>query len=288
VHVLTVLLLTAFSALRLEGTPTCPSAEAVSARLEQFAAPTGRPPALEDRVARLVEEPEALRIQLLAEDGSVLAERTLSRAGSCEDMAGAAAVIVASLDAALPTAEPKAPVLATERPAATPRRSLSWELGAGAVGSYSSSLTFGLELQGVLGTPAGRLAGRLGLAFLGSRSLELGPGQVRWQRLWLGLGPRVRALPGAVRLDFHAEGLAALLLVSGQGYSVASGAADFDPGAALGVTLSTSIGGLAPWVGLKGIAWFRPQTVSVRGLTETAQLPRFEGLLSLGVSLEGS
>jgi hypothetical protein len=292
----------------VEGRATCPSPVEVQGRLADLMAsiPDGAP---QDR-ARIDPTDGGLHVDLLRDDGSRIAERVLQSAGSCADLASAAAVIVATWEAQLRAerlariqlpAESRAPAQALTAVTVTPARGApasSVEAGLGAVGSLAFGDAVEPAVGGLIfGTWSPRPTG-LGLSAMAAgataRSASLSsdpsspdlPGTVTtsWTRAFAAVGPVYRLVLGPARLDGSAALAAGLLYVSAAGLPKARSETSPDLGATLGVRLSTRWAPMAPWIGVQGLFWPVGDHIDITGISSSRAVPRLEAWLALGVS----
>ena len=286
----TLLLGMVIGLVEVDGTSACPTPSQVAEELRRLL--PGDAAAAEPDRARVESQGGALQVSL-SSAGRRVGTRRLAEGGSCEDLAGAAAVVIATWEAelrpgrlSLPNLRPPAP------PAAHARTSLAWELGAALVGSLDEGAhpTGGGAVDVTLGPGGGRFAGRIGLVGLAPRRAPLGSGSVEWARPALSVGARFRLGGARVRVDLHLELLAALLIVGGSGYESSRREVDFDPGCGAGVRVSLRLGRVAPFVGVGVAGWLRRQTARISGIEPSASvdLPRFEALLSTGLLVGGA
>jgi hypothetical protein len=284
----------------VESDAACPAADEVAARVTALlpARETSEPPDL----ARIADRGDAWVVALARPDGTPVGERALDRQVACEDLASAAAVIIATwesdvhpelraLPAPLPAPEPPAAIEA--RPAPPPMRAAGEaDVGAALAGSLAPSASRAAPAVGVLAIaswfPHARgLGARASLAFPAARTLPLGAGQVEWRRSAASAGPTLR-LPLATKwaADLHADALAGWVTAAGSGFASNHTVSALDVGLSAGARLLW-VGGRAivPWLELGGAAWLRPQTAYATPGAMAVGLPRLELGLALGLSL---
>jgi hypothetical protein len=248
---------------------------------------------------------DGLSIALRTPQGTLAAQRTLARSGSCLDLAAASAVVIAAwqgemrgdLGPELPATQQRA----AARPAPLPEPSIStaasvgsvperarrpWEVGVGVVGSRESDFAPGLAIDAEVGRPQSRLAGRLGLVATGAHALPVGPvpGQSLWSRAAVDLGARERLWLGDSALDGHVAVAIALIRLEGAGFGANYTQTGFDFGVGAGIRWAWATPRLAPFVGLDALAWPSQKSVTVAGSDAEARLPRFELLGAAGIS----
>jgi hypothetical protein len=269
--------------VQVGGEAQCPSPDQVAAGLRQLGTPTqgeGEP-----LRATVLKSAGGVRVQL-ASAGGVRADKVLTGGGGCEQLAKAAAVVLASwaselereLSAQLPQDAPPGPDLpGAELPAPQPisggQVDVAFDVGAGisaAVGA--AGLAVGAQLSGSLTPGLVGLGGQLSFSALGTRPLPAQTG--RWERFALGAGPQYRFGLGALNLDAALHGLAAVrseLADEVGGRSQAS----FEPGAGVGLRLAGPNG---LWVGVQATTWV-PQAQGAGG----PRPAEVEGVVSAGL-----
>lgn len=261
--------------LEVGGSSACPTPEAVAAQL-------GRLPHL-DQGHRLLlaPAPGGVRLSLHRRSGELVAEKTLQGAGSCPELAAAAAVVAASWLAELQvgTLAPPPPEAPLQQ-GPSPAPELGFDVAAGLSGSLSGgSLSLGIILATSL-TPGERpLGARLSFETTGARLAQIAPGWVSWQRFGLGLGGQWRFWKQDWKLDLSLEAVPALLAVVGEEGTKGASRTVFDLGGSAGVR-ALSAPGL--WVGLHANGWLMPRPVELEGAA--LRLPRLELLLAGGLS----
>jgi len=256
----------------------------------------------------------ALDVLLLGPDGRWLDEKRLAGPSTCEDLAVAAAVIIAtwvsepglSLPARVELPRP-APAPAnredrasagglsvTGRPslaAAAPRRSFSThQLRLGAVASVAASQWApGLRLgDGVI-----LWAGRWGLGAVVAatmpRAAHVGdvPEAARWTRAYLGAGPEVALLSGPVALRAHLQGMLGLLHLAGNGVDMPSSETGVRFGATAGLWAAWhGWSGVWPWIGADLLFWPGRERLRVQGLSTEGSVPGLEGQIAAGLGID--
>ena len=261
----------------VEGETDCPTPAAVSSALESLSpAATGT-----RHLARLARDDQGLHIELVDEAGHVDKTRTLEPAGSCADLAGAAAIVISAWEGELERGRPPV-VLLVQAP--RPRR-VTYEVGGG----FAAALTGrdfapGGIVEVRVGSRRGRFGGRFAFTGTDARELALGNGHATWTRFQLALGPQIRFRPGRFMFDLHADGVVAVLMVSGVGFGAPKRDLDVDPGLGGGVRAAIRLGPVAPFLGVNAVGWLRRQLVGVTGLAQTAELPRYDLSFVVGLA----
>lgn len=273
----------------VEGPSLCPTPAAVEERLRSLASATGG-----GEVARLATGEGGLRVTLVRADGTEAGSRTVAGEHSCDELADAAAVMIAAwqLEGAarprLPAPPPPVVVAAAPAPApaaapaATPASRRRWELGAG----------LGAALAGADLAPAAlvvaSLGDRLGLQaralVSGNRETALPGGRASWRRALLAAGPHLRS--GGARLfgEAHLGGGLSWLSIDGEGFANAQRHDDLVAGLEGGLRLGWNRAGARPWLELGAAYWPIRSVVYQLPDQRSAALPRLEGRASLGLS----
>jgi hypothetical protein len=288
--------------LDVTGDSTCPEPEAVARRLAELA-PTDAPAAPDAAAGRVIltYNAQSLRLVLLGPNSNELAVRELASEGTCDDLATAAAVVVAAwkadLDTGLlpgvslpPRPPPPAPppTIARPAPVAPPAaRPLRLELGLGFVVS---------DVDGTV-APGAMLIGSFGRGALGldasldgttSRNASVGelPGAASFTRVTLAVGPAWQPRRGALRADLHLEGLLAVLHVRGNGVPNAASDTTLQLGGAAGGRVALVAGTSAVWLGADVRGWPGTQRLLITNDANQGRLARLELLASLGLSVD--
>jgi hypothetical protein len=300
----------------LAGKGDCPAPGAVLVRLSEVAAP--RDPQAATLRAYLTGLDHKIHVDLVDAGGVRVAEREIPRAGSCDELARAIALVIASWAAEVAEAagdrEPdRDPVQAQPRPAATqpkptatapPPAALTAGLATPAAAAPPGLRFF--VTMGVLGSWAGgafaegaevaatarRSTWLLGVRWALSASTErdqaLAQGAARWSRVQMQLGPAGDLPLGPTRLELHVAVAAALDLVEGVGLATNLASHGTELGAAAGLRWVLPWGSAAPWLGLEGVAWpghAHLLVVNIGPDGRTGELPRADIQVSLGLSL---
>jgi hypothetical protein len=167
-----------------------------------------------------------------------------------------------------------------------PQAKARFEVAAGFEASFAgSAFAAGGRVEALIAPTRRNIALRLAVQGTDVRDERLGRGSARWTRASLALGPAYRLRPGRFAIDFHAEFLAALLAIEGTGFDTSDRAFDFDPGLGGGVRGAIKAGPATPYIGVSIAGWLRRQEGRVSGVTEIAEIPRFEVMLTAGVGL---
>jgi hypothetical protein len=302
-------LLVTAAPLQVEGDVSCPAPAEVAARLRPLlgGAGVGQPG---DRV-RLDREAGVLRVALVRADGQVRGARNVDERHDCAELAEAAAVILASWQAAEapPLRAPAAaarltspgPVarLQAEGAATTPNppdgtapASVDLHLG-GAATFAGDGARAGVSLAGTFGGIAGGLGLRLGARYDGFHrvvvrgSKSTGDAGVRWRRLPLTLGPAFRVAASAMVVEGHLALAAAWLTLAGEGFANDQRNDVLDVGTSAGLRLivpGLTSARLCPYLGVEGAYWPRKTVANELSNQGSAALPRSELAAVLGLA----
>jgi hypothetical protein len=282
--------------LELGGDSVCPPIDTIAGRVAELA-----PGADAKGPVGFVEISRAgdrLRLELRGADGTTLSSRELDGAASCDDLADAAAVVIATwqndldpraaLAVELP-AEPARPGPTAVAPVASPpppqqRRA---QLGIGVLGS---------AVGGVVAPGASlRAAVDLDLPWLGlgavlgattAREVDVGTfsNAATWTRGWLGAGPEVH-WGGTIRVEGHVQGVVGLLRVAGADVPDAASDTMLDLGVGGGLSVARWVGNAAVWLGVDALAWPGRQRLLIANRIDEGRLPRLDLQLAAGLAL---
>jgi hypothetical protein len=255
-------------AVQVASTTPCPSAADVEARLPALTSPATGPP---DRA--LIRGAEGiLTLTLVRADGSAVIERQIAAQGSCADLAGAVALIVAVWQAQEHPDIPLAPTL--REPPAPPPPALTLE----------ARTDFFASLAGAEVSPGATLSAilwrrRWGLALSASgttlREQALGRGRAAWTRGSVGLGLARRLLAGWARVDLDVHGLLGLTVARGSGYLTDAVPVGSTFGGGAGLTVSHAWRRLVVSAGASATRWMA-QDMAVDATATRQPLPRTE------------
>jgi hypothetical protein len=275
-----------FAALALlgvvvEGSSTCPTPAAVTERLRALL-PAGAPA----DVVRLTSDGAGLRVTLLRADGSTAGSRAIAGQHSCDQLADAAAVVIATwqLEAVererLPAPPPPAVVAARAPVARSPWR---WELGAGAGAGLSGPDLAPAALLLASVAPGERLGLTARAQVSGNRPATLPAGSADWRRALLAVGPRLR-FGGKAQAEAHAGVGLSWLSITGRGFTDARRHDDFVVGLEGVLRLAWNRSGVRPWLDA-GVAFWPGRAVLYQEPDQGSKaLPRLEFLFTVGLS----
>jgi hypothetical protein len=278
--------------IEVKSSGACPSSEAIVAKLRLLLADEGGDPdvAWVDIAAQRPDGITEVRLRLLKPDASLVGDRRLTLQGGCDEMADTIATVLAAWETPAPPvvarAEAAGPVAQPARPvAAAPIQGwLGLGAGVGLVGSLAA--TGNLELA--LGRATSPVRARVAASTQTSRQLDLDPGSVSWRRTHgaLGLGWQSRGAVGGSywQLSADADLLLGWLSAQGDGFFQNQGEDTFEYGAGAGLRLERKRGAWAFWLEGRTDFWGRRQRAVLSNSTSTEFLPRYDLLLTLGVS----
>ena len=242
-----------------------------------------------------------------------LGVRRIERAGRCDEVADAVAVVAATWITEFTLPAPAVPALpapdagagAPPQPTPAPRSGPSVaasvaspappeapSANAFALGGFGGALTGGsggpTGLFGLEGELRRRvLLARFAVSATGARELSLTTGRASWQRivataavgadLWRGQRAFVDATLGPMLGVITARGI---------GLDMSTAATGLDVGIAPGLRVGRSLlrDGVLGWVAVGGALWLRDRILAVDGDAETRTLPRFEAEISAGLT----
>jgi hypothetical protein len=302
--------LLAANLVSIEGAGSCPSADDIRERLEALQ-PDGAASTLH---VRLVAVDGATELEI---DGSPPLRRRLPADASCADQALIAATVIATWQSQLDTVPaapsparsrapspsqspvpptvtapaPSPPAVIVSAPATPPTAvrsrvtvevNAAW-LGAIGPGGFAPGIILEPRLS-VRGWPVGFFVGGF---FEATRTLDLGGGNVDFGRAALLLGAGYRLERGRWSLDLRAQALAALLYLSGHGFTQNYDRLDGDFGLGAGARGGVRLGRVRPFIGVDAVGWLRSIQAQAleAGSTVATELPRFEVQLSVGLTL---
>jgi hypothetical protein len=294
--------------VKIAGDATCPAPAEIAARLAEFipaaagaSGPSGALPAAKVIVART---DRAMRLVLLGPSSNELATRELAAEGSCEDLAAAAAVVIAawradlnpdltpsvslpaSASATLPVAP--SPIAVARAAPVEPAPPRSFAIGLGLIASETGGeLVPGAMLVGAIGLGWGGLALDASASGTTSRSAAVGPlpAAASWTRATLAVGPALHLGHASLRGDVHLQALAGLLHVRGVGVPNAVSDTTAELGVGTGARIDVVTGTSAVWLGLDVLTWPGEQRLLIDNSADKGRLPMLELVASAGISL---
>jgi hypothetical protein len=219
-----------------------------------------------------------LTLTLHRADGSAVVERQLDAQGSCAELAGALALMIAVWHAQEHAELPGPAALAPPPP-----RAYALEARTHLLASFSGGeVAPGALLAVVLW----RRRWGLALSATGTtlREQPLGRGTAAWTRGALALGPTRRLVAGPLALDLSLEALLGLTFGRGSGYASNQSPTGWTLGGGAGLLLSRAWGPFLLSLGSSGAVW-RAQDLVVDGAGARRGLPRAELRASAGLGL---
>jgi hypothetical protein len=237
----------------------------------------------------------SLHVTLRSQDGRVLGERSLPADGSCAELAGVVAVVLAAwlsdvhpeFVGALPAAPPPPPPPPPARPARPSPPSHQGRIGLGLGADFSGSKLVPLATLGLDWTPIrGGFGAFVSATISGQHSVTLSSGSVRYFRWPLQLGPLLRVPLAGSALDVKAGPVLAWLYLSGNGFASSSTRSAFVGGGFISTRIAITAQTFEPYAELGGLLFGPSQAFVQRPADQvTATLPSFELYAAVGASL---
>jgi hypothetical protein len=289
-----MLLFLLLSALRIDGTSSCPAPAELKLRLDALS--QGEADGLRGYAAWVDSSPTRIHLELRDPTGRVVASRDLETRASCADRLEACTAIVSAWEAALRSAALSAPPRANpaRSPLETPDVPIAvdasrperppWrgdvELGAFAGSSGTVGGFFGLQ-AGLSGAAWG---GRLSASFAPAHQDAVGLGVVRWSRQTLGVGPHGVWSFNALSWQPFVEGGLTLLSLRGAGFEENFHATLWEPAVCVGLRVAKSWQAWGAWAEVAATAWPLTETAVIQGPNLQDSLPLAEASVRLGVA----
>jgi hypothetical protein len=274
----------------VSGNASCPRPDEVAALLATMLPEDAGSPTSDhgEVIARGVET----AVRLTDSQGTIVGESVL--AGSCEERAHRAAVLLAIWQTRLGVEAPAAiasPPVSAATVRAPERKDIrragpAARLGAAAVASVDAAGLVPIGMLELQAQPwAGRVWGRLTVEDAGEKSLALEPGDARWARLTVGVGAVMELGTGWLGTSLRGDVLVSRVSVEGDGFAFNRRGTLWQAGADLGLRVQRSLSSHASiWLDFSAVAWPGQQVLSVANVTNTRRLPALEGRLALGVT----
>lgn len=285
--------LVAAQGLEVRSVGDCPSSQAIREKLAPLLTGLGEEGDVAWVEAAVPEpnQPPALRVRLVRADANVIADRRLPIQGGCEEMADTVAAVLAAWET--PPAPPPAVLLDSPaihaEPATVEQRTQMWLGASGGAGLVGGIAAAG-NLELLLTHTGSHLLGRASMSGQTTRQIELAPGDATWRRTYgsLGLGWQARRPDSGSYWQFSTDVdlLLGALTASGRGFSPSTRETVFEYGFGAGLRGQRNLGGWALWVEARANLWPAPERAALTGGSDaTTQLPKFDVLASLGISL---
>ena len=274
-------------AVLTHGMGGCPSAAGIAAELGRLAG-SAQSRVLADR-AEVDGEAKGIRVHLYRADGALVGERAIETGADCGERAAAAAVVIATWEAALRsdvTLELSA--VGAERVPALPPEPSPWSLSVAAQGlgvaSAGGSWTAGGAVDFQLAHARG-FGLRGAIWATGFRSQDLGgeSGRARWTRWAVGVGPSYQRAAGDLLLSAFGQLALGQIFVAGEGFDRTYSDWSASVGARAGIDVGLMRRGLSPVLGVGAVVWPGSQQAEAIGVPETVELPAVDMFVSLGL-----
>lgn len=279
-------LLLPVAAVVVGGEATCPTPARVNEKLAQMGIGTAAPLSETSRQAVLSRNAQGLLVTLRSQEHTVLAERQFSAQASCEDLAAAAAVVIASWEAELGSEGSLGLQVRPSIPPPLPTVShvWTWDVGLAAqVGFAASSVAPGAWLEASLG----RTSRPWRMVLSGFRqdplALSLGKGEALWSRTGVSVGPRFEVQRRRLMWAVDLLAYAAYLKMQGRAQPQNFTDATFDAGATAQLRLGPRFGNLVPWVSV-GASYSPFERQLVIEPTTSKNLPVLQLFATVGFS----
>ena len=262
--------------ITVEGNTSCPEPSEVAARLAAVA-----PASRMTGKALLTESEGSLRVQLARENGTVVGERLLDARYPCNELADAAALVLASWQGEFDAAPVAAPTVA-ETALKPAKAGLGLELGVGLVAAGPRPLSAGGSLALDVGKGAWGIAFRLIAADFHRQ--PIGGGEISWNRSPVAFTVRRRFQSSSgLGLSLDAGVMAAALFARSQGLPVGHASLSFEFGPTVGAQVLFDAGSqFLPFLGISSAAWIQPHVIPVNA-TESRRLPKTDSWFVLGL-----
>ena len=278
------------SNVEVRSNSTCPSDEAITARLVPLlSGGVEQAVAYVDVGAESTGEATEIHLRLLRPEGSVVGDRRLGLRGGCDAMADTVATVLATWMAP-PVATARTPIAASYGEAAHDNPSVrvqTW-VGAGGGAAMVGTLAGNGQLDLVIARPTSHMRARVAALTQTARQLAFEGHDVTWRRTHAELGLGWQSHGAADGSFWQAaadlDGLLGWLTASGQGFFQDHRQDAFEYGVGLGARLERKLGAWALWVEARGNLWAQRQRAVLSGSTSSAELPRVDVLVTLGVS----
>jgi hypothetical protein len=271
----------------------CPTAADIEARLAPLLPAGGAAggPAHRAHVARAADG--GLLITLL-DAGVPIANRTLGAGGSCPELAGGVAVLVASWETQLAAtvsgmpAVRRAPVTAVTEAATQPPAhpvTLGLRFGGGIASSTPSPLVPAASAELALGRRDRALGLILGARVQGEEVESLAAGQVAWRRAGAFVAATLQRSGTWLVSDAQLAAVAGILWIRGSGFAEDAASVRFTPGFSLEGRAGLRTGRVSPWLGAGVDVWPLQTEARLRDAPDSYLLPIVSIRLSLGLTI---
>jgi hypothetical protein len=285
---MTMLSLAARGGVEVRSATSCPSSESVSTRLRPLLPDEigGGDVAWVETAGPTREGSTTLRLRLVRQDGSVVADRRLSLQGGCDELADTVAAVVAAWETS-PTSQD---VAWTKPPGAVApsRPTLQGWLGAGVGAALVGGLVPAANLELCLARAGSHGKARMAVTAQTGRTLGLYPGEVAWRRqhAWLGLGWQSLGASTGPFWRFSADAGMQLgwLTAEGRGFAPGKTQNTYEFGGGAGLRGERVSGPWSFWFEGRTSLWSKPQRARLSDASSEAELPRFDVFVTLGLS----
>jgi hypothetical protein len=286
------------SPVEVHSATACPSAEAITARLQPLLPAAGRETNLADQADLQVSQGEhedqtRLHLRLAGADGALIGQRDLPFTARCDELAETVAVLLASWESnphpgIPPVAEP--PVVAKPTPAPAPapaaaKPGLELQLGAGLGAALPGGMAASARVEMGIASPQSHWQGRIGFVGQTARQTALAPGQVSWRHSMASLSLVWRTLNPNWLLSADIGPVLGFATLSGQGFAVNQQDNSFEVGLDAGLRAGKRLRRYTMWADLRGEFWRQRQRATVTGSAATMALAPWDLVATLGLSV---
>lgn len=207
------------------GKTTCPTPTQVNEKLARLGVSPATPLGQETHEAVLSRNAQGLLLTLRFTNQTALAERQFSAQASCEDLAAAAAVVIATW--------------------------WNWDIGiAIQLGRAASSMSPGAWIEASAGRQERLIRMVLSGFWQGDHELSLGRGEALWRRTGAALGPRLEMQKGSLLSSVEVLAYAAYLQLGGRNQPQNASDASVDAGGMFDLRVGFRFGKVVPWLSL--------------------------------------
>ena len=272
---------------------SCPSSEAIAARLSPLLPATGTGTNPADQAEVNISQGDAgspawLHLRLASADGSLVGQRDLPISDRCDELAETVAVLLASWEsnphAGIPPIEDPPAIAKSTPESASATSGLELQLGVGAGAALLNGAAASGRLEMGLGSLQSHWQGRIGFAGQTARQTALAPGQVSWRHSMAMVSLVWRTLNPNWLVSADIGPLLGFATLSGQDFAVNQQQNSFEFGLEAGLRAGRRWRRFTLWVDLRGESWRQRQRAVVTGTAPLALDP-WDLAATLGLSV---
>jgi hypothetical protein len=263
----------------VDGGTTCPTPAQVTDQVELLLADRSGRSAPDQ--AHLASNGDVIELELASASGRSLVRREFGRAASCEQLAAAIAVVIATSELGDPGLEP---TISVEARQPSYPRSVRLAVATGGVAMLDrGGWAPGASAELAVGPTLSRWSGVVDAIVTTPNSASLSPGSASWVRERFAIGARVEVVArGAFLVEASGQFVAGLLIASGKGFSMDRTSPGFDPGVELGIRGAFRRDAWTLFASASETGWLRADHLEVTGLSRV-DAPRHDLVISLGI-----